>query len=309
MQIAKELILYTSLSIFFFKFFYKYISKFIVDIPDYRSSHIGNVPTSAGIIFVFIYAIYVFLNKKYELLILIPIGILGFFDDIFNSKQLYRIYFQSINIFLISVLLFNIDIFRDLPFSNAIIILILLFIGLTLVNCINFMDGIDGLVASNMFLIFLNYSITNNYDLIAVPIVLIIFLFYNWAPAKIFMGDSGSTFLGLLLFYVSFSKRDLNSSFVFLFTAAPLLMDSLICILRRIKNKENIFSPHKKHLYQRLHQNGFKHQKVSIIYAFLTAILIIFSYANNLIIMSFLSFLIFLIGLYLEKYYAKPFKD
>ena len=59
MHIAKELILYIFLSIFFFKFFYKYISQSIIDIPVYRSSHIGNVPTSAGIIFLFIYAIYI----------------------------------------------------------------------------------------------------------------------------------------------------------------------------------------------------------------------------------------------------------
>ena len=74
-----------------------------------------------------------------------------------------------------------------------------------MVNFINFMDGIDGLVAINMFLIFLNYSLINNFHLISIPIVLFIFLFYNWSPAKIFMGDSGSTFLGLLLFYITFS--------------------------------------------------------------------------------------------------------
>ena len=139
------------------------------------------------------------------------------------------------------------------------------------------MDGMDGLVASNMFLLFLNYSLNNNFDLISIPIVLFVFLFYNWSPAKLFMGDSGSTFLGLILFYITFSKNDFNSSLILLLTASPLLMDSFICIFRRLKNNENIFSPHKKHLYQRLHQNGMSHSKVSIIYASCTFILIIFS--------------------------------
>ena len=59
------------------------------------------------------------------------------------------------------------------------------------------------------------------------------------------MGDSGSTFLGLVLFYIIFSKNDLNSSLIYLSTASPLIMDSCICILRRFINNENIFSPHK----------------------------------------------------------------
>ncbi len=307
MLIVKELILYIFLSIFLFKIFNKYISKFIVDSPGYRSSHIEDIPTSSGIIFILVYVIYVLLNKKYELLLLVPLGILGFFDDIFNIKQIYRLLFQTINILFISFLLLNSNIFANLQLSNGIIIFLFLFIGLILVNCINFMDGMDGLVASNISLIILNYSLTNSFDLIAIPIVLFVFLFYNWYPAKIFMGDSGSTFLGLLLFYISFSKNDLHSTLVFLFTASPLLMDSLICILRRIKNNENIFSPHKKHLYQRLHQQGMNHQKVSIIYVFSTSLLVIFSYTSNLIIMSGLTLLIFTFGIYLEKNYAKPF--
>ena len=91
-------------------------------------------------------------------------------------------------------LLLNFDIFLNLNLSNGFISIIVFFIGLTLINFVNFMDGMDGLVASNMFLLFLNYSLNNNLDLISIPIVLFIFFFYNWSPAKIFMGDSGSTF-------------------------------------------------------------------------------------------------------------------
>ena len=123
------------------------------------------------------------------------------------------------------------------------------------------------------------------------------------------MGDSGSTFLGIILFFITFSNKDLNSSIVFILTASPLLIDSFVCLLRRYFNKENIFSPHKKHLYQRLHQNGMKHQEVSLIYASCTFILTILSHTNNLIIMSSLTILVFLFGLYLEKNWAVPFKN
>ncbi len=308
MLIAKEVILYIILSLFLFNIFNKYLAKFIIDRPVFRSSHIGDTPTSAGIIFILIHLSYVFLNKDYSLLLLVPIGILGYLDDIFNIKQIYRLLVQSINIILTSFLLLDLETFSNYQFSNGFTLFIFLFIGLTLINCVNFMDGIDGLVSSNIFIILLNYSLMNNLDLIAIPVVLFVFLFYNWNPAKMFMGDSGSTFLGLILFYITFSKNDFISSLILLLTASPLLLDSSICILRRFKNNENIFSPHKKNLYQRLHQNGMSHSKVSIIYASCTFILVIFSQTNNLIIMSSMTLLVFIIGTFLEKYYAIPFK-
>ncbi len=309
MLIAKEIFLYIILSLFLFEIFKKYLSKFIIDEPVFRSSHFEDTPTSAGIIFLLIHLIYVFLNKNYELLILAPIAIIGFLDDVLNIKQIYRLFFQSLNVFFISFLLLNFDIFANLNIPNGFISIIVFFIGLTLINFVNFMDGLDGLVASSMLILFLNFSLNNNFDLINIPIVLFIFLFYNWSPAKIFMGDSGSTFLGIILFFMTFSNKDLNSSIVFILTASPLLMDCLVCLLRRYLNKENILSPHKKHLYQRLHQNGMKHQEVSFIYASCTFILTIFSLTNNLIIMSSLTILVFLFGLYLEKNWAVPFKN
>ena len=308
MIIFKEIIPYIILSIISFKIFYKYFSKFILDKPVDRSSHIANTPTSAGIVFLFIHLIYVFFNKNYELLSILPIGILGLIDDIFNINQIYRLIFQTINVFLISFLFLDFNIFSNLQFFNSFIPLTVFFVGLTLVNFINFMDGIDGLVAINMLLISLNYSLSNNMDLIYLPIVLSIFLFYNWFPAKIFMGDAGSTFLGLILFYIIFSDNDLHSSIISLLTASALLMDSLICILRRMYYKENIFSPHKKHLYQRLHQKGMQQKQVSLIYAGATSILLLFSHTNNLIVMSICILFLIFFGFCLEKYFAIPFK-
>ncbi len=308
MIIFKEIIPYIILSIISFKIFYKYFSKFILDKPVDRSSHIANTPTSAGIVFLLIHLMYVFFNKNYELLLILPIGILGLIDDIFNINHIYRLIFQTINVFLISFLFIDFDIFSNLQFFNGLIPLTVFFVGLTLVNFINFMDGIDGLVAINMLLISLNYSLSNNLDLIYLPIVLSIFLFYNWFPAKIFMGDAGSTFLGLLLFYIIFLDNDLHSSIISLLTASALLMDSLICILRRIYYKENIFSPHKKHLYQRLHQKGMQQKQVSLIYAGATSILLLFSHTNNLIVMSICILFLISFGFCLEKYFAIPFK-
>ena len=201
-------------------------------------------------------------------------------DDLFNLKQVYRLILQFLNIILLLCFFLNFDIFKDIQLANSIILFVVIFLGLTLVNCINFMDGIDGLVASNMSLILINYTFTNNTAFIGITCSLLVFLFYNWSPAKIFMGDSGSTFLGIILFYLIFTNNDLPSALIMFLTAAPLLMDSITCIFRRILNNENVFSPHKKHLYQRLHQSGMKHSHVSLIYIFQ----LLFYYSSHILI-------------------------
>ena len=124
MLIAKEIFLYIILSLFLFEIFKKYLSKFIIDKPVFRSSHFEDTPTSAGIIFLLIHLIYVFLNKNYELLILAPIAIIGFLDDVLNIKQIYRLFFQSLNVFFISFLLLNFDIFANLNIPNGFISII-----------------------------------------------------------------------------------------------------------------------------------------------------------------------------------------
>ena len=266
------------------------------------------MPTSGGLVFLLIHFINILNTGNYKLLILLPIGIIGFIDDLYNIKQIYRLIFQFLNVFIISFLFANFSIFNTIQLSNSVTFLITLFLGLLLINCINFMDGIDGLVASNMFLIFLNYAFVNNRDFLGITVCLFVFLFYNWSPAKLFMGDSGSTFLGMILFFMIFTNKDFNSSLTLFLTASPLLMDSIICIIRRLLNRENIFSAHNKHLYQRLYRSGIKHSHVTLIYLFSTFILLVSSYLNNLLIMSSIIVLILILGIYLEKKYAVPFK-
>ena len=87
----------------------------------------------------------------------------------------------------------------------------------------------------------------------------------------------------------------------------PLLGDAFLTLLRRFFNGENIFTAHKKHLYQRLHQGGMNHAQVSIIYLFNTIILsaVNFFMPNSILIATI--FFVILIGIILEKNYAIPF--
>ena len=134
------------------------------------------------------------------------------------------------------------------------------------------------------------------------------FLYFNWSPSKIFMGDIGSLFLGTFLVSLIYSN---TSSYVGVFKilllCSPLFLDAIVCIFRRLINKKNIFNSHKSHLYQRLVSNGMNHSKVSIIYILSIALLSIFYIYFNLIYLCIFSGIVFLIGLYLEKNFALEF--
>ncbi|WP_241434019.1 MULTISPECIES: hypothetical protein [unclassified Prochlorococcus] len=89
--------------------------------------------------------------------------------------------------------------------------------------------------------------------------------------------------------------------------ASPLLLDAFTCVLRRYIAKQPIFSPHKVHLYQRLHQAGMSHAFVSTLYIISTFIcsLLYFLFDVNGLFLSLIYVIV--AGLTLEKYFAIPF--
>jgi len=136
---------------------------------------------------------------------------------------------------------------------------------------------------------------------------LIGFLFWNWSPSRLFMGDIGSTFLGSYLVGLCLNNSNINGSIYLLLSALPLLSDACICVLRRIWHKEVFFKPHKLHLYQRLTQSGMSHSKVSIMYG-LASLLIVSSYILDNMLFLFSSCLaVILIGILLDLKVAVPF--
>ena len=115
-----------------------------------------------------------------------------FFDDKYNIKKRYRFIFQFIiSLFLIYFYLIKPDLFGNQLFS-LIGILAFTFLSLfsiSVINFINFMDGIDGLLVSTMsVLITFSILINKNFDLLPILGSLIVFIWWNWRPAKVFMG-------------------------------------------------------------------------------------------------------------------------
>lgn len=141
------------------------------------------------------------------------------------------------------------------------------------INIVNFMDGIDGMIASQgiVYGIFLFVLLQPQRAGAQFGLVLAAacggFLLWNWAPAKIFLGDVGSGPLGLLFVAGgALALEGAHAVLVFL-PLFPLFLDALVTLLRRIRRGEQLTEPHRTHLYQRVANGGLGHAPVSITYA------------------------------------------
>ena len=265
-----------------------------VDVPkDGRRMHDHPIPRMGGlaIFFGFILSVLIFLPLTPQLqgMLLggVVIVILGIFDDIFALPAMPKFLVQ-IGAALIAVLfgntievLSNPNIFSSDPFWVLgwleIPISVLWIVGIT--NAVNLIDGLDGLACgvstiSSMTLMVIAL-------LVAEPDVAILtaalaggcigFLPYNLNPAKIFMGDTGSTFLGFILAVVSI--QGLFKFYAIFSFAVPFLMlglpifDTCFAIIRRLAKGQSPMAPDRGHLHHRLIDMGFSQkQAVATLY-------------------------------------------
>lgn len=154
-------------------------------------------------------------------------------------------------------------------------------IGLT--NAYNFMDGIDGLAAGQAMVTaltmgWLGYLLGN--QLVAVFMALLAsatlgFLVLNWPPARIFLGDVGSAFLGFTFAgWAVLTASPLGGGPPFLAWAAvlsPFILDTAVTLACRVARRERWYEPHRQHYYQRLVRCGWPHVLVTGLYAVMSA--------------------------------------
>lgn len=293
---------------YLYKIFIPIFREKLIDSPNSRSSHVIPKPTSGGIIFSIIVSLLSFLEGNFSILFVLPLSIVGFIDDVKNVNPAIRFFFQVITV--ISLLIFNknsIIIPNEITFFPYFLYFLLIIAFSGIMNFVNFMDGIDGLVAGCMLIIIGFYCISVN--IVFWPFIpcLIAFLFVNWAPAKIFMGDSGSLFLGSVFVILLLKAPTFLDVFNLLIISSPLFIDAIVCLFMRIVNKQNIFKPHKSHLYQRMVSKGLSHSIVSSIYILTTIFLSIVVMNYNLVVKVICLFILFLMGLLLDKYCAISF--
>ncbi len=210
--------------------------------------------------------------------------LLGAFDDRFDLPAKLKFLVQ---IATACVVVFGFDIrieFANIPFHTyasvegwiAIPFTILWIVGVT--NAINLIDGLDGLAAGVSAIAIGTITVMAflmGNTVVALLCLLLLggiigFLYFNFHPAKIFMGDSGALFLGFslaLLSLLGFKQIAIVSFLTPLILIGVPLSDTLFAIVRRWMQRKPIFSPDKGHLHHCLREIGFSHrQTVLIIY-------------------------------------------
>jgi len=154
-------------------------------------------------------------------------------------------------------------------------------VGMT--NAFNFMDGSDGMAGTGAVVAGLCIGLFGLLLQAHVPMLLggflaaaaAGFLVFNWPPARIFMGDVGSGFLGTFFAALPLVFPATTRPLVFLpilFCLWPYIYDPFVSVLRRIANRKNPFEPHREFLFHRLIRSGVSHSRAAMLYALMAAL-------------------------------------
>ncbi|MDQ0339876.1 UDP-GlcNAc:undecaprenyl-phosphate GlcNAc-1-phosphate transferase [Caldalkalibacillus uzonensis] len=215
------------------------------------------------------------------------IGVVGILDDIYDLSVKTKLITQILAAMLvvhggIRIEFINLPLIEDpVYFGNwSWIITIVWIVGVT--NALNFIDGLDGLAAgvSSITLGTICIMALMMGNLLVFTFTLILlgatlgFLFHNFYPAKIFMGDSGSLYLGFYLGALSvlgFKNVTVTSFIIPILILGVPIFDTIFAIIRRFRSRQPITSPDKKHLHHCLINMGYSHR---------TAVLIIYGISS-----------------------------
>ena len=269
----------------------------LLDIPNERSSHTEPVPHGAGLVIVVIclltyIPISIFVSGTFSwgyFVGALLIALISFLDDIYSIPFLWRLLVHSLAAILLIADLetwHGITMLGKLNLGNFGYLLTFMWI-VWMVNSYNFMDGIDGLAGLQAVIAGLGWLILGH--ILGMPAIYLFsgiiasaslgFLLHNWNPAKIFMGDVGSAFLGFTFAALPLLARTLASKSPDLLPIAAVLFvwfflfDSVVTLFRRAIRGEKIWTAHREHLFQKLVSSGLSHRRVTVVYGILASIL------------------------------------
>jgi Fuc2NAc and GlcNAc transferase len=285
----------------------------LLDQPNARSSHRQPTPRGGGLAFVVVAAVASALSGLAAArgpwtiaslpLLALPLALVGFLDDRHNLPAGLRYGAQLLTALLLILLS---PLASPLPLPALALLLIA---ATAVINFTNFMDGLDGLVAGCMAVAFaaLAIKLSAPWPLWALVGALLGFLLWNWSPAKVFMGDVGSTFLGAVFAGLVLQAPSWPEALGLLLVATPLLGDACLCVPRRLLAGQRVFQAHRLHLFQRLHQAGWPHARVSSLYIGATAVLALALLWGGLPSLITLAAFELLLGIWLDQRVAVPF--
>ena len=293
----------------------------LLDQPNARSSHSQPIPRGGGVAFLLVTSascgVALFSGQTLACaalpLLAVPLAVVGLIDDRLSLPSTWRYGVQLLTAVLMISYSPLVKGFIPAAVSGDWLLLValtLLVIALTaIINFTNFMDGLDGLVAGCMAIAIgaLSLALNAPWSLWALVGSLLGFLIWNWSPAKVFMGDVGSTFLGAVFAGLVLQASSWIEAFGYLLVATPLLADACLCVPRRLVAGQRVFQAHRLHLFQRLQQAGWPHARVSLSYISGTALLAVAMLVGGLAWVLSLAIAELLIGVWLDQRVAVPF--
>ncbi|ABY97285.1 glycosyltransferase family 4 protein [Pseudomonas sp. SbB1] len=263
------------------------LAKNIIDVPNARSSH--SIPTPRGggvsIVLAFLAALAVMtLQAGAQTDALVALGgagaliaVLGFMDDHGHIAARWRLLGHFAAAVWILYWLGGLPVLQvfgwslDLGWAGAVLAAIYL---VWLLNLYNFMDGIDGIASVEAITVCLGacllYWLSGHASMTALPLLLAAavagFLFWNFPPAKIFMGDAGSGFLGIILGGLSLQAAWLSSQlfWCWLILLGVFIVDASYTLVRRLLRGDKVYEAHRSHAYQFASRRYGRHLPVTL---------------------------------------------
>lgn len=254
----------------------------LLDKPGDRSLHQGVIPRSGGLaIFIaFVFGCLLLLPYMQDLLsipLVLAFALLAavsFLDDFYSLSPLLRLLFQLL---IAALVVFAAELYFNFAgYLPLLLCMVLTLLGLVwMINLYNFMDGMDGFAAGMAMIAFSTLALLGHFQgdpaYAALNLVLVMavagFWVFNFPPARIFMGDLGSTMLGLLAGILSLLgwQRGLFPLWVPAILFSPFWVDATYTVLKRMIYRERFWLPHRQHLYQRLVLSGLGHRPVVVL--------------------------------------------
>lgn len=244
----------------------------IIDRPNLRSSHKTITLRGGGIVFLFalwLYAACFGFPYVWFIAGATLIAAISFADDVSSVPNRFRIVVH----FIAMLMMFHQ--LGILTLSQWPAVLVALIVCTYIINAYNFMDGINGITGGYSLVVLATLAIVNlkfnfiDMNLIAILMIsLVIFCFFNFRnTARCFAGDVGAVTIAFAVIFMVFSLIIKTENVLWIMLLVVYGVDTVLTILHRLMLKENIFKPHRKHIFQLMaNELGFSHVVVSCVY-------------------------------------------
>lgn len=264
-----------------------------IDVPNDRSSHSTPIPRGGGLAIVLASLIaYALLSyagilnfRTIWFISALIIALVGFIDDLHSIPLLPRLIVQfivagSVVYFYGSVTGIYVPYWGQTLTFGSLAPIISIFFIVGMINAFNFMDGIDGIAATQGIVIGISWAavgyLAESRSILIIGLIFsascLGFIVFNWQPARVFMGDTGSTYLGFVfgsLPIIFLGESSIQGPDLLLLTilfAWLFVYDTVVTRLSQIIRGRKFWLPHREHQYQRLVIKGVGHSQVSFFF-------------------------------------------